>query len=91
MQKLTGDSLTACGKIGSTATTIEEAKNDPKVLQTTVFAQTAVGCMLLLRSAQPVVLDTCNTCHLHDECSVSAAHFLGFLVERPFARQVAET
>lgn len=31
--KLAGDSLTACEKIGSTATTIEEAKEDPKVLQ----------------------------------------------------------
>ena len=29
--KLTGDSLMACEKIGSTATTIEEAKEDPKV------------------------------------------------------------
>lgn len=29
--KLSGDSLTACEKIGSTATTIEEAKADPKV------------------------------------------------------------
>lgn len=32
--KLAGDSLTACEKIGSTATTIEEAKEDPKVRQT---------------------------------------------------------
>ena len=29
---LTGDSLTACEKIGSTAKTIEEAEADPKVL-----------------------------------------------------------
>lgn len=29
--KLTGDSLTACEKIGSTATTVEEAKADAKV------------------------------------------------------------
>ena len=32
--KLAGDSLTACEKIDSTATTIEEAKEDPKVRQT---------------------------------------------------------
>lgn len=29
--KLAGDSLTACKAIGSTATTVEEAKEDPKV------------------------------------------------------------
>lgn len=36
--KLTGDSLMACEKIGSTATTIEEAKEDPKVLKPLVSA-----------------------------------------------------
>lgn len=38
--KLAGDSLTACVKIGSTATTIEEAKADPKVC---TLAYTAVA------------------------------------------------
>ena len=36
--KLTGDSLTACEKIGSTATTIEEAKEDSKARKTVEVA-----------------------------------------------------